>query len=81
MSGTHTYATAGRDAVTVTLTDGASGTATAVANSTANVLGLTGQVSLTAATEGRALPVKTPVATFTDTNTRDTASTFKATIN
>jgi hypothetical protein len=37
VSGTHTYASSGRDAVTVTLTDGAPGTATATAHSTVNV--------------------------------------------
>jgi hypothetical protein len=81
VSGTHTYATAGRDAVMVTLTDGAPGTATATANSTANVVALAGQVSLTAAKEGAALPVTTRVATFTDTNSSDTASIFTATIS
>ena len=37
VSGTHTYATPGQDSVTVTLSDDAPGTATATANSTANV--------------------------------------------
>jgi hypothetical protein len=37
VSGTHTYASSGQDAVTVTLTDGAPGTATATAHSTATV--------------------------------------------
>jgi hypothetical protein len=40
VSGTHTYATSGQDAVSVTLSDDAPGTATATANSTANVGGL-----------------------------------------
>ena len=39
VSGTHTYASSGQDAVTVTLSDGAPGTATATANSTATVAG------------------------------------------
>jgi hypothetical protein len=39
VSGTHTYATSGQDAVSVTLSDDAPGTATATANSTANVGG------------------------------------------
>jgi hypothetical protein len=43
--------------------------------------GLAGQIRLTTATEGRALPSTTTVATFTDTNITDRASTFKATIN
>ena len=81
VSGTHTYASSGQNAVSVTLSDDAPGTATATANSTANVGGLTGQVSLNAATEGVALPSTTKVATFTDTNTSDTASSFTATIN
>ena len=37
MSGTHTYANSGQDAVTVTLTDDAPGSATATAHSTASV--------------------------------------------
>jgi hypothetical protein len=41
VSGTHTYASSGRDAVTVTLTDDAPGTATATAHSTATVTGTT----------------------------------------
>jgi hypothetical protein len=84
VSGTHTYGSAGRDAVTVTLTEDAPGTATATGSSTANVAGLAGlagQTSLTAAKEGVALPSTTRVATFTDTNRRDTASSFTATIN
>jgi hypothetical protein len=39
VSGTHTYATAGQDAVTITLMDDAPGTATAMADSTATVAG------------------------------------------
>jgi hypothetical protein len=39
VSGTHTYATTGQNAVTVSLADDAPGTATATANSTANVGG------------------------------------------
>jgi hypothetical protein len=41
---------------------------------------LAGQVSLTSATEGVALPAGTTVASFTDTNTSDTAANFTATI-
>jgi hypothetical protein len=63
------------------LADDAPGTAAATANSTANVGGLSGQVVLNTATEGVALSRTTKVATFTDTNTSDTASTFTATIN
>ena len=82
VTGTHTYAGSGQDAVSVTLTDDAPGTATATASSTANVgAQLSGQISLAAATEGVALPATTTVATFTDTNTGDTAATFTAAIN
>ena len=81
MSGTHAYATTGQNAVTVSLSDDAPGTATATANSTANVMALAGQIRLTAATEGVALPRTTTVATFTDLNTSDTASIFTASIN
>jgi hypothetical protein len=42
VSGTHTYASSGQDAVTVSLTDDAPGTATATAKSTANVQGTGG---------------------------------------
>jgi hypothetical protein len=42
---------------------------------------LLGQVSLTSATEGTALPDTTTLATFTDTNTGDTSGTFTASIN
>ena len=42
---------------------------------------LAGQTRLTAATEGVALPGATTVATFTDSNTSDTPSSFAATIN
>jgi hypothetical protein len=78
VSGTHTYASSGRDAVHIILSDG--GNIHAV-DSTANVVGVAGQVSLTAATEGVALPTTTKVAAFTDPNTSDTASIFTATIN
>jgi hypothetical protein len=41
---------------------------------------LAGQVTLTSATEGTALPGSTTVATFTDVNTGDAAADFTATI-
>jgi len=81
VSGAHKYASSGRDAVTVTLSDDAPGTATATASSTANVVGLAGHTSLTTAKEGVVLPSTTKVATFTDTNKSDRASSFTATIN
>ena len=81
VAGTHTYAATGHDTVSVTLSDDAPGTATAMATSTANVgQQLAGQLSLSAATEGVALTNQT-VATFTDTNASDTAATFTAMIN
>jgi hypothetical protein len=81
VSGTHTYASSGQDAVTVTLADDAPSTATATAKQHGERGGLAGQVSLTAATEGVALSSMTKVATFTDSNRSDKASSFAATIN
>ena len=82
VSGTHTYASSGQDAVTVTLNDDAPGTATATANSIA-VVGATlaATVALTAATEHVALAGNTMVATFTDSNLSDLASGLTATID
>ena len=42
---------------------------------------LTGQMALSAATEGVALPANTTVATFTDSNTIESSSAFSTTIN
>src|SRR5208283_3548051 len=83
VSGTHTYTATGTDTVAVTLSDDPPGTATATADSTATVSGqqLVGHVTLSAATEGTALPGTTTVAIFTDTNTSDTAGNFTATID
>jgi hypothetical protein len=52
VSGTHTYASSGRDAVTVTLTDDAPGTATATAHSTATVTGTTTALAASANSAG-----------------------------
>jgi hypothetical protein len=52
VSGTHTYASSGRDAVTVTLTDDAPGTATATAHSTAAVTGTTTALAASANSAG-----------------------------
>ena len=41
---------------------------------------LAGQITLTSATEGSALPGTTTVATFTDTNTSETASDLTASV-
>jgi hypothetical protein len=78
VSGAHTYAAGGTDTVKVALMDG---TATATATTTATVRSLSGQMALSAATEGTALPNNTAVATFSDTNTSDPASSFTATTN
>src|SRR5262249_47565224 len=82
VSGSHTYATAGQYTLTATLADDAPGTATASATSNVTVFApLTGQVGLTSATEHVALTSGTTVATFTDTNTGDSANGFTASIN
>jgi FG-GAP-like repeat len=81
VGGSHTYATGGQDTVKVQLTDDAPGTATATATTIAFVRSLSGQMTLTSATEGSALPNSTPIATFSDTSTGDQASDFAATIN
>jgi hypothetical protein len=52
VSGTHIYASSGQDAVTVTLTDDAPGTATATAHSTANVRGSGGKTHSVALLNG-----------------------------
>src|SRR5208282_5599842 len=75
--GTLTYGLAGNlssDTFNVTLVN--SGT-----DSDITVAGLAGEVTLSTATEGTALPGTTTVATFTDTNTSDTAGNFTATID
>jgi hypothetical protein len=80
VNGSHTYATSGQFTVKVQGADDSPGTATFAVTSTAKV-GFPGQVVLHAATEGKNLPNTTPVATFTDNNPGDTASSFTATIN
>ena len=52
VSGTHTYASSGRDAVTVILVDDAPGTATATAHSTATVTGTTTALASSAGSSG-----------------------------
>ncbi len=61
--------------------DDAPGAATGSAGATANAGGLSGQLALSAATEDVALPGTTKVATFSDTNMADVASSFTATID
>jgi hypothetical protein len=80
VSGSHTYATAGQDTISVTLKDDDPGTGTATANSTAFIGFSAGDVVLTDATEGQALGNGTTVATFGDSNNSDTAASFTATI-
>ena len=79
VSGTHTYASAGHDTITVTVKDLSPGTATATAISTASI-GLIGQELLTSATERVALAPGTVVASFTDGNLADLTTGFTATI-
>ncbi len=79
VNGTHTYTAGGTDVLKVTVSDDAPGTASKSATATATI-NFAGQMVLTAATEGTALPNNTPVATFSDSNGGDTAASFTATI-
>jgi hypothetical protein len=81
VDGSHTYATGGQFTVQVQGADDSPGTATFAATSTIAVRALAGQMALSAATEGTALPNTTAVATFTDTIGSDAAGDFTATIN
>ena len=83
VTGSHTYTAPGTDNVHVTLSDDAPGTATATANSTANVVtgSLSGQEVLTSATEHVALADSTTVATLTDTYSSVPARGFSASID
>jgi hypothetical protein len=81
VSGSHTYAAAGQDAVTVTLTDDDPGTDSATAHSTAFIGLASGTLLLTNATENVALAGNTAIATFTDGTLSDPANGFTATIN
>ena len=81
VNGTHTYADEGTFTVTVTLSDDAPGTATATATNTVTVAegdGLSGSATPISTTEGTAF--SGTVATFTDTDTSNTAADFTATI-
>jgi len=79
VDGSHTYATGGDHTFTVSVADDAPGNASATATGTA-ALNFAGQMLLTAATEGAALPNNTPIATFSDFNSGDTAASFTAMI-
>jgi hypothetical protein len=80
VTGTHTYADDGANAVVVTLTQNPPGTAKATAHSTANVADgdATGTGTTITATEGTAF--SGTVATFTDADSLDAASDLGATI-
>src|SRR5262249_30715654 len=77
--GSHTYATGGNYTFNVRVADDPPGTAAVNANGTATI-NFAGQMVLTSATEGTAVPNGTPVATFIDSNGGDTAADFTATI-
>jgi hypothetical protein len=78
VSGSHTYAKPGIDAVSVTLND-TDGTAAAIGNASVTVASpYFGSGAKVNAPEGTA--VTAAVASFTDANTADTASAFTATI-
>ena len=83
VTGTHTYTAAGQDTISVSLADDGTGTAVGTAQTTANVTSgaLAGSVVLAQATEHVALASSTTVATFTDSDTTDTAGGFTASIN
>jgi hypothetical protein len=80
VTGSHTYAFAGQDTITVTLVDPVHDSVNTVGIGTATI-GLSTQVSLISATERVALASNTVVAHFTDGNHADTAGGFTATID
>jgi FG-GAP-like repeat len=82
VDGSHTYAAAGTDTISVSVADDLFGTATASGSATATIAArsLSGTMVLTAAAEASALPNSTVVATFTDSATSDAAGDFTATI-
>ena len=77
VTGSHTYASEGRDTVNVTVTQTGAGTATAL--DTAGVSGMHTTANAVTAVEGSAFT--TTLATFTDSDSGVTASQFTATIN
>lgn len=80
VAGSHTYAAATQDVITVTVVDALPGSASTVAIGTATI-GVSTQVSLVSATERVALGPNTVVAHITDGNHADTAGGFTATID
>src|SRR5205085_1941565 len=82
VSGSHTYAEDGSFAVAVTLADNAPGTASAVANSTANVSELPISGAAVAINGFERSPLtNVNVASFTHGNGAEPAASFTATIN
>jgi hypothetical protein len=77
VSGNHAYSAVGTDAVTVTVTDTANGSATVHSTAHVSDMASTGTTTLTAIA-GSSLTGT--VATFTDTNSSLTASSFSASI-
>ena len=80
VTGSHTYAQAGQDVITVTVVDTPPGSANTLGIGTATI-GLSTQVSLVSATERVALNPGTVVAHIIDGNHADTAGGFTATID
>jgi hypothetical protein len=80
VSGTHTYATVGTDAVSVKLADDSPGIANATANSTAAV-GFLGSLAPIPRVEGVPIGAGSLVAAFTDPDPTDTPASFTATID
>jgi FG-GAP-like repeat len=77
VTGSHTYATGGNFTFNVNVDDAGGASATATGTAAVN---FAGQMVLTTATEGAALPNNTPVATFSDSNSGDAAASFTAMI-
>ncbi len=80
VDGSHTYAKGGNYTFNVSVADDPPGTAAANANGSATI-NLSGHMVFTSATEALAVPNGTPIATFSDSNGGDSASSFSATID
>ena len=79
VAGTHTYAEAGNDPISVTIADVGGSTATATNTATVADAALTPTAMPISATEGA--PITATVATFTDANPNAAVGDFTATIN
>jgi VCBS repeat protein len=77
VTGSHTYTTGGNHTFNVSVDDAGGASATATGTATTN---FAGQMVLTSAPEGTALPNNTQVATFSDSDSGDAASSFTALI-